>query len=329
MQDKQDCPQVQKGPLISFILTYYNLPMKMLCECIESILALSLQPSEREIIVVDDGSETSIISQLVKYGNDIIFIRQANQGLSVARNTGIQMAKGEFLQFVDGDDKLINIAYEHCIAIAKTGQAEMVTFDFSKTETEGKPFTALPMQSGTNYMRNNNIRGMACGYLFKRAILGDLRFTKGIYHEDEEFTPLLLIRAEKVCVTNAKAYFYRERPDSIINNRLPRKMIKRITDMKGVISRLNIIADRIPADDKAAIRRRVAQLTMDYLYNIILQTQSRHFLDRKIDELTKEGLFPLPKRNYTAKYTWFRRLSKSTMGLSLLMRIIPIMQKER
>ena len=51
-------------PKISFILTYYNLPIQMLCECIDSILALSLRPDEREIIVIDDGSEMSPVNAL-------------------------------------------------------------------------------------------------------------------------------------------------------------------------------------------------------------------------------------------------------------------------
>ena len=53
-------------PLISFILTYYNLPVEMLIECIESILALSLQADEREIIVVDDGSKIRCVNELTK-----------------------------------------------------------------------------------------------------------------------------------------------------------------------------------------------------------------------------------------------------------------------
>ena len=81
-------------PLISFILTYYNLPVEMLIECIESILALSLQADEREIIVVDDGSKIRCVNELTKYDDEITYIRQRNMGLSEARNTGIQMATG-------------------------------------------------------------------------------------------------------------------------------------------------------------------------------------------------------------------------------------------
>ena len=106
-------------PLISFILPYFNLPVAMLCECIDSILALSLSTSEREIIVIDDGSEITPVEELKKYGDHIIYIRQKNLGLSEARNTGIQMARGQYLQFVDSDDLLIPSPYEHCIEIGR------------------------------------------------------------------------------------------------------------------------------------------------------------------------------------------------------------------
>ena len=73
-----------KTPLISFIISDYDLPIDMLRECIESILALSLDPSEREIIVVDDGSKNIFANELSKYERDIIYIRQSHQGLSSA-----------------------------------------------------------------------------------------------------------------------------------------------------------------------------------------------------------------------------------------------------
>ena len=316
-------------PLISFIIAYYDLPFKMLSECIDSILAISLLPSEREVIVVDDGSKSSPVNELMKYGDDIIYIRQQNQGLSGARNTGIQMAKGKYLQFVDGDDLLLKAPYEHCIELIRNSHAEMVVFDFTKTATEGKSYQDSPLQGGSDYMRHHNIKGTACGYLFSRSILGDLRFTLGIYHEDEEFTPQLLLRAESICITNAQAYFYRERDNSIITDTHVCKRLKRLNDLKDIIIRLNTIADRRPTNDKTALQRRVDQLTMDYLYNVILQTRCRHYLERRIEELRQKGLFPLPHRDYTAKYAWFRRLSNSPKGISLLMRIIPLMKKER
>ena len=316
-------------PLISFILTYYNLPINMLCNCIDSILALSLTAAEREIIVVDDGSEESPVSSLMKYGDHITYIRQRNQGLSEARNTGIQMAVGQYLQFVDGDDLLNKEAYEHCLQIAKTQSPEMVVFDFSSTPTTTQDYKDQPSQSGSHYMRHNNIHGMACGYMFKRSVLGDMRFTPGIYHEDEEFTPMLMLRAESMIVTSAQAYCYQERPDSITNLSDTGNQQKRLNDFKSILHRLHIAADRMPVDDKTALQRRVAQLTMDYIYQVIRLTPSRLQLENEIQDLTRLGLFPLPNQSYTTKYTWFRRLSATSVGRALLMRIIPLIHKER
>ena len=101
----------RRQPLVSFIVTCYNLPTDMLCECIDSILALTMAPSEREIIVVDDGSDVSPVNTLMKYGSSVVYIRQFHQGLSEARNAGIQASTAQYLQFVDGDDRLLSIPY--------------------------------------------------------------------------------------------------------------------------------------------------------------------------------------------------------------------------
>ena len=301
----------------------------MLCMRIDSILALSLQFDERQIIVVDDGSNESPVNALMRYGDDITYIRQRNQGLSEARNTGIQMATGNYLQFVDADDSLIKDAYEHCLKVAKTRNPEMVVFDFTTTAIKAKDFKDLPSQSGSNYMRHHNIHGMACGYLFKQSVLGDLRFTTNIFHEDEEFTPMLMLRAENIIVTNAKAYYYQKRSNSITNKTDSNNIRKRLSDPKNIIQRLHSAADRMPIDDKTALQRRVAQLTMDYIYQVIYQTRSREELESEIGDLTHKGLFPLPEMAYTAKYTCFRRLSNTSVGRALLLRIIPLTNKER
>jgi len=318
-------------PLISFIITYYNEPLDLLCECIDSITVLTLTSDEREIIVVDDGSDESPVETLKQFGDAITYIRQKNMGLSEARNRGIQMATGKYLQFVDADDTLISQPYEHCIELVMREEPEMVVFDFSSSPI-GVPDCHIqdqPVQSGSHYMRHNNIHGMACGYLFKRSILGDMRFTPGIYHEDEEFTPMLLLRAENVIVTSAQAYYYEKRPDSITNTKDPNSIQKRLSDFKGILRRLHIAADRMPIDDKTALQRRVAQLTMDYIYQVIRQTRSRKLLESEIQELTQLSLFPLPNQAYTTKYTWFRRLSSTSVGRALLMGIIPLTRQER
>ena len=318
-------------PLISFIITYYNEPLDLLCECIDSIIVLPLTSDEREIIVVDDGSDESPVETLKQFGDAITYIRQKNMGLSEARNRGIQMATGEYIQFIDADDSINIQPYVHCLNTLKAKSPEMIVFDFCSATTPigDYKFNDQPSQSGSHYMRHNNIHGMAWGYMFKRSVLGDMRFTPGIYHEDEEFTPMLLLRAEDVIVTDAKAYCYFNRPDSITNSNDPNDQQKRLNDFKDILKRLHIAADRMPIDDKTALQRRVAQLTMDYIYQVIRQTRSRKQLESEIKELTRLSLFPLPNQAYTTKYTWFRRMSATSVGRALLMGIIPLTRKER
>ena len=331
MQAIQNNMSNTNTPLISFIIPFYNLPVGMLTECIDSILSLSLRPYEREIIVVDDGSAHSPLQQLRSdIIDEMIYIRQKNGGLSAARNTGIRMASGTYLQFLDADDLLLRTPYEHCLDIARYQPADMILFNYTDQIAEAPSvYQDEEPVSGTDYMRKHNLHGTACGYLFKKSILGDLRFTPGIYHEDEEFTPQLFIRAERVIATCAKAYYYRNRPDSIITSANVRHKLKRINDFKTVIVKLHTLADTLPTDDKIAMQRRVAQLSMDFIYKVIVETRNRHYLERQVNSLYKLGLFPLPDKDYSTKYTWFRRLTNSKAGLTLLMKVLPLMERER
>lgn len=135
MQTQQTYTSDIQAPLVSFIVTTYNLPLEYLKECLDSILQLTLSDKEREIILVDDGSDICPLNDLPEYLVHIIYLRQANQGVSVARNYGMMIAKGRYIQFVDGDDYLIQSAYEHCLDIVRYHQPDIVTFKFSKDDS--------------------------------------------------------------------------------------------------------------------------------------------------------------------------------------------------
>ena len=323
---------MKQQPLVSFILTCYNLPLEMLCACIDSILRLSLLPTEREIIIVDDGSDNSPMNSLLKYGDDIIYLRQKNGGVSVARNTALAMAKGEYIQIIDGDDYLIQAPYEHCLDIIRQHKdADVVMFDFTHDEGQSDAsFNTPRVKSGTELMRSENIRGTACCYLFRQSVRSQLTFTPGIhYGEDEEFTPQLLIRAERVYLTEAKAYYYRERQSSAVHQTDKKNIQKLLDDHLTVIRNLNVLADRRPYEERLALQRRVAQLTMDHIYNTIMLTRSEQQLDETIETLRQDGLYPLPDRDYSTKYVWFRQMTNSRLGRKILLHTLPKMKKER
>ena len=313
-----------ENPLVSFIVPVYNVPEHLLRLCIESIIRLPLKESEREIFVVDDGSDIPPTSVLSGFVNQITYIRQSNGGLSVARNTGIDHASANYLQFVDADDELIPGSYAHCLEILRVEAPDVVMFGLthSAEPTYPKDFHDTAFESGTALMLQQNLRGSACAYIFKKSLTEELRFTPGIYHEDEEFTPLLLLKARKIVVTDTKAYFYRKREDSITTRTDKKTTLRRINDKKNIILKHNDLSKTLDNPQKSALERRVAQLTMDYLYEIMKKTKDTSFLETQVADLRREGLFPLPDRRYTWKYNWFRRMTNTKLGRRLLINLL-------
>ena len=95
---------------ISVIIPSYNRAT-VVHQAIESVLAQSCRPNE--VIVVDDGSSDGTLEVLNKYRNEIVIVRQTNQGASAARNAGLAIATGDWISFLDSDD----IWYPNRIAI--------------------------------------------------------------------------------------------------------------------------------------------------------------------------------------------------------------------
>ena len=315
--------QMSETPLISFIVTYYNIPIDMLRECIESILNLSLKEEEREIILIDDGSDVVPLDELIDYRDQIIYLRHKNMGLSDARNKGIDICKGKYIQFVDADDCIIKSNYEQCLEMVKAKDPDMILFCLSRDGiyVDSPDWFNGPL-SGTEYMRHNNLCASACSYIFRKKMLVGLRFTSGILHEDEEFTPQLILRAETLYNTDNCAYYYRERVGSIQNSKGPDQMKKKLDDADH-------LAATLPSAERVALQRRVAQLSMDHIYNVIMTTHSEKVLDDYLERLRKRGLFPLPEREYTRKYSYFRKMINTNLGKKILLRTLPLMKKEK
>lgn len=328
MQTDQHVSEEAGKPLVSFIIPCYNTPAEMLQKCVDSVTELSLSAKEREIIIVDDGSEEPAISDLLLYRNDIIYIRKRNGGTSTARNMGIRMATGKYIQFIDSDDYLSQKAYEHCLDIVRYMNPEMVMFDFAREESSKIEYEDSEFFDGSTFMTNNNLKIVPVGYIFDRKILGDLRFPENIYCEDEQFTPQLVLHADRIIKTNAVAYIYRMRDNSKSRNRNIRVKLRNLNDLEKVLYTLQDLTFTLRTAEKRALERRVAQLTMDYIYNIIVHTRSENQLNRRIERLRERKLFPLPDRNYTKKYKWFRKMANTSIGRKMLMNALPFIKRD-
>ena len=101
-----------------------------------------------------------------------------------------------------------------------------------------------------------------------------------------------------------------------------RHTAKRLNDMIGIILHLKDLAEVAPEIDRVALGRRIAQLSMDYLYNTIRLTRSHKHLMEAIETLRKHGLFPLPDKRYTKRYFTFRRLVGNALGRRILIATI-------
>lgn len=297
---------------VSFIITYYNEPLEMLTECVQSVLALPLHPREREILLIDDGSAVP-----VPEFEGVTVIRQENQGLSVARNKGIEMAQGEYIQFMDADDFLLNEAYRQVLDMQLSIRPDILLFGFTHDIPKKNNLKSVEyFRCGTDFLRIHNMRGSACCYLFRKSILGDLRFIPGILHEDELFTPQLLLKSGLLLVINASPYYYRIRTDTITHQQEPAHFQKRMRDTLFVIKELKALTKTHQGKEKEVLRRRVSQLSMDYIYNGWLPTHSAREALSCIRSLKECGLFPLPLKFYTLKY-WLFALTVNSLCVFL------------
>ena len=320
-------PLASVMPIVSFIVTYYSEPLPLLAECLRSVLQVRSLMMQRgmakqdfEIVVVDDGSRLSPLGMLKQMDEDICYIRQANAGLSAARNAGLAAAHGEYVQFVDADDALLPHAY--CSLCPQSREeADIILFRFTSDEgrwhedradaftdkntSPARPAGCRRAMSGTQYMLHHNVRASACCYLFRRSLLGRLRFADGLLHEDELFTPLLLLRMHSVRDYTWPAYYYRQRPHTITHTDTACHIARRLNDTETILHRLRDVANHLRGDDRRALMRRVEQLTTDYIYIMWKVEADRQVRMRRMRQLAADGLLPLPLRSYTLRHWAF------------------------
>ncbi len=314
-------------PLISFIITNYNLPIELVHECIDSILAVSLEPSEREILLIDDGSDIYSSAEIDLLKNSVTYIYQKNQGLSAARNTGLENCRGQYIQFIDGDDCLIPNIYNRLIARLKQSDDYLTTIDMlmfritHKAQPARNISTLLNLfwySTGEAYLKKHNLRASACGYIFRKELVEGLSFTPGIFHEDEEFTPLLTLRATIMLHTDMAPYFYRNRSGSITTTMSEPHIKKRMYDLTEIILRLRHHSLRT----NQSLTRRVSQLTMDTVYQAMALSANAKQLEDFLRPLQEHKLLPLPIRLYTLTYFIFSILTRYSAIRNLLGKIL-------
>lgn len=222
------------NPLISIIVPTYNVE-KYIRTCIESILAQTYR--NVEVIIVNDGStdqSLAVISDLICSHHNVKVINQKNQGLSVARNTGIDVATGKYITFVDADDKIMPDFVSSLYQIADKTGADIVRGSFRDFNGNiPKGWVAdfnVPTNCGTivlDQFLSSNICFAVWSSIYRLDFINSnhIRFTPGILLEDGDFTTRAYMLAKLVATSPEPNYAYRiNRPGSILTTKNFQKM---------------------------------------------------------------------------------------------------------
>lgn len=237
---------------LSIIVPIYNVAA-YLRKCVDSLLNQDF--SDYEIILVDDGStdESGKIADCLacEQPNIIRTIHQVNQGLSGARNTGIDAALGEYIVFVDSDDywelnvlgdlmlqieqsdlDVLRFKYQHVNAnneVFSPYKSDPYVFDdYSAEPTTGPDFLNMRMGTGC----------YAWAFILKKSLLKDCLFTPEIYFEDTDWTPRMLLKAQRVASTDRVVYNYLMREGSITHAVSRSKQQKVLDDKMRLLEEL-------------------------------------------------------------------------------------------
>lgn len=248
---------------LSIIVPIYGVE-RYLRKCVDSLLAQDLPSSEYEIILVDDGSPDgcpAICDQYAAEHDNIRVIHRKNGGLSAARNSGIEVAQGEYVMFVDSDDYLEPNVLGYLVHTIEAKNLDVLRYNYqnvriangqdSRVESEymvfephknSKPYFDYSddVVDGEEFLNERlGYACYACAFILRRDLIytshithhtSNILFTEKIYFEDTDWTPRMLIKAKRVSSTDKIIYNYLWREGSITLPTSPEKRQKIFDD---------------------------------------------------------------------------------------------------
>lgn len=221
-------------PLISVIVPIYKVE-SLLPRCIESIL--SQTHANLDIILVDDGSPDGcgrICDDYADRDPRIRVIHQENRGLAAARNAGLEIARGEYLGFVDSDDRIAPDMYETLLrAIRETDADIAVCGRYMELESgELIPLFDYPdrqifdaHEAVRRFLLSEGVDAASWDKLCRRDFWGQTRYPPFYVSEDVPVTARLLARARRVVHCGAPLYYYLQRAGSLSHGAFSEKSL--------------------------------------------------------------------------------------------------------
>ena len=220
----------------SIIVASYN-GEKYIDNCIKNILSQTYK--NYEIVLIDDGS-TDNTKEVVKKYKDVKYYKIKHQGVSAARNYGIEKSSGEYFIFIDADDYVKEDMLE-VINDNLTSDVDLIKYGYNLVDENKKTLNTYiddktDTISGTKAFEilcNKKVPfDMICIYAYNKKYWVDNKyeFKKGCYHEDFGIIPYALLKASSVKILNYAPYYYVQTDNSITRNNDEEKIIKKAYD---------------------------------------------------------------------------------------------------
>lgn len=255
-------------PLVSVIVPAYNVA-GYLPQCLNSIVRQTYD--HLEIIIVDDGSTDktgSIAEEWAANDQRISVIHQPNGGLSAARNTALDAARGQLITCIDSDDYVHSEYVERLYQALIEQNADLAVGGFVKfdegTMPQLKPLPATAKQLAycqseaiNAVFYQNRLDHSACGRLYRRELFEGIRYPVGRLYEDIAVVYPMLLKVKKVVLIDTPLYYYLQRPDSIIGHFSPKRA--------DVLDLLDKIEEQAEPQYKPAVRSRKLSASFNML----------------------------------------------------------------
>lgn len=322
---------------LSIIVPIYGVE-QYLRKCVDSLLTQDILSSEYEIILVDDGSLDKcpqICDSYAAAHENIRVVHRENGGLSAARNSGIEVAQGEYLMFVDSDDYLQKNVLGALIEQMESQHLDVLRYNYYNVREDGsifephknaKPYFDYSSEviDGETFLSER--LGYACyawAFVIKRNLIIDDRclFTEGIYFEDTDWTPRMLMRAKRAASTEMRAYNYLWREGSITLPDNPQKKKKVLKDkiklLYGFRERRKLMKDQ------SWFIWQIAGTTMSVLG--ILATYPSEVRKPYIKQLKELDIFPLSM--YRASRNSRLKIMIANISPSLYCKLMHVMHR--
>ena len=203
----------------SIVVPVYNVG-NYIIKCLESIKNQTFK-GDYEVIIVNDGStdkSEEIIKKYIQKLSNFKLYNQKNEGVSSARNYGIEKARGEFLLFVDGDDYIAPNTLEVFEEYLKYNP-DIIVFDYY-TDNNGALKKVHSYDDTVEDKVNRYITSVPspCNKLFSKKLFENIKFLKNVYYEDLATIPKLAKLTDNIIFIEQSLYYYVKRNNSIMNN---------------------------------------------------------------------------------------------------------------